>query len=81
MGLSIYFGIKITVNYFGIEMLKVIVASFLLNFAFLNVGDQASNVPSVSKAKESAIPVFSIIDEESTLDIRKSPKESEFELH
>ena len=39
MGLSIYLGLKITVKYFGIEMLKVIVASFLLNFSFLQVGD------------------------------------------
>lgn len=37
----------------------------------MSLGAQASNVPSIGKAKAAARPVFSIIDEESTLDIRK----------
>jgi ABC-type multidrug transport system fused ATPase/permease subunit len=37
----------------------------------MSIGTQAANVPSIMKAKASAIPVFSIIDEPSALDIRK----------
>lgn len=35
------------------------------------IGQNSANIPSVSKAKEAAIPIFSIIDEISELDIRK----------
>ena len=37
----------------------------------MSLGAQASNVPSITRAKEAAKPVFSIIDEPSTLDVRK----------
>ena len=80
MGIAIYLGLEIAVKKLGVEMLQVILASVLLNFAFLQVGDQASNVPSIAKAKESAIPVFSIIDEKSTLDIRDSTKDTVYDV-
>ena len=44
---------------------------YMLFFSYMSLGAQASNVPSIGKAKASAIPVFSIIDEKSALDIRK----------
>ena len=37
----------------------------------MGLGSQASNVPSITKAKQAAVPIFSIIDEPSDLDIRK----------
>ena len=37
----------------------------------MGLGNQASNVPSITKAKQAAVPIFSIIDEPSDLDIRK----------
>lgn len=40
-------------------------------FTYMSIGGHAANVPSIKKAKASAIPVFSIIDEVSTLDVRK----------
>ena len=43
----------------------------MLFFSYMSIGAQASNVPSIKKAKEAAVDVFSIIDEPSTLDIRK----------
>ena len=37
----------------------------------MSVGGHAANVPSIKRAKASAIPIFNIIDEPSTLDVRK----------
>lgn len=36
----------------------------------MSIGGQTANIPSITKAKSAAIPIFSIIDEKSTLDIR-----------
>ena len=49
----------------------VFFAAFLLFYSVMGVGFQAANIPSVTKAQQSAIPVFAIIDEPSTLDVRK----------
>ena len=40
----------------------------------MSVGSQIANIPSIMRAKQAAIPVFSIIDEISTLDVRKTVK-------
>ena len=37
----------------------------------MSIGGQTANIPSITKAKAAAIPIFSIIDEKSTLDIRE----------
>ena len=55
----------------GLDSTDVFTGCYLLFFTYMSVGAQAANVPSISKAKASAIPVFSIIDEPSTLDVRK----------
>lgn len=54
-----------------IDSTDVFTATYLLFFTYMSLGAQMANVPSVQKAKESAKPVFSIIDEPSDLDIRK----------
>lgn len=62
---------EILVYKMGIDSSDVFTATYLLFFAYMSIGGQAANVPSIKKAKASAIPVFSIIDEVSELDIRK----------
>ena len=62
---------EILVYKMGIDSSDVFTATYLLFFAYMSIGGQAANVPSIKKAKTSAIPVFSIIDEVSELDIRK----------
>ena len=61
----------------GLDQYLVLGTSFLLFTAFMGVGMQVTNIPSVQKAKESAREVFAIIDEPSTLDVRKKTITSE----
>ena len=44
--------------------------TFIPFFAYMGVGLAASNVPSIENAKNKAKPIFSFIDEKSTLDSR-----------
>jgi len=60
----------------GIDGKAVFTACYFLFFSFMSLGAQASNVPSIKRAKEAAKPIFSIIDEVSTLDVRKSAPKS-----
>lgn len=64
-------GIEFLVYRWGIDSTDVFSGIYLLFFTYMSVGAQAANVPSIKKAKASAIPVFSIIDEPSALDVRK----------
>jgi len=52
----------------------------MLFYAFMSIGGQATNIPSVQKAKEAATDVFSIIDEKSTLDVRDETEDTIHEL-
>ena len=65
-------GQEVLVGRWNINQKDVFTGSYLLFFTYMSIGAQAANVPSIQKAKASALPVFSIIDEPSTLDIRKS---------
>lgn len=58
-------GIELLVNKWEIDRKPVFSVCYLLFFAFMALGQNAANVPSVAKAKEAAVPVFSIIDEPS----------------
>ena len=71
MSIVFLIGLELLVVEWGIDSTAVFTASYLLFYSIMSIGLQAANVPSVGKAKASAIPVFSIIDEPSTLDIRK----------
>ena len=51
-------------------------ATILLYFSFVSLGNSGGLVPSISKAKESAHPVFSVIDEPSLLDIREKQEDA-----
>ena len=37
----------------------------------MSLGGQTANIPSIRRSQQAAIPVFSVIDEPSTLDVRK----------
>lgn len=63
--------IEFLVYRWEVDPTDVFTANYLLFFTFMSIGGQAANVPSVGKAKAAAIPVFSIIDEVSELDVRK----------
>ena len=71
--LSIVFllAIEFLVYRWNIDSTDVFSGIYLLFFSLMSIGAQAANVPSIKKAKASAVPVFSIIDEPSELDIRK----------
>ena len=66
-----YIGLELLVLEWNEDSTAVFTATYMLFFSYMSLGAQASNVPSIGKAKAAAIPVFSIIDETSTLDIRK----------
>ena len=72
IGLLFFCGYEIAHEKFEVPVDDVFMASMLIFLALIGVGIQAANVPSMAKARESAVPVFSIIDEVSTLDTRKS---------
>ena len=63
--------LELLVVKWGIDSTDVFTAVYLLLNTYMSIGLQAANVPSIGKAKASAVPVFSIIDEPSTLDVRK----------
>ena len=46
----------------------------------MSIGGQTANIPSITKAKSAAIPIFSIIDEKSTLDIREFTGEDKIKV-
>ena len=69
-------GKLITVNILGLDQYLVLATSFLLFTAFMGVGMQVTNIPSIQKAKESAREVFAIIDEPSSLDVRATTQDT-----
>ena len=56
---------------FELDSTAAFESMYMLFFSYMSIGAQASNVPSIKNAKAAAIPVFSIIDEPSQLDVRK----------
>mmetsp|Transcript_9973 Transcript_9973/g.12487 ORF Transcript_9973/g.12487 Transcript_9973/m.12487 type:complete len:176 (+) Transcript_9973:3117-3644(+) len=64
-------GIELLIYKWGIDSTNVFTGIYLLFFTYMSLGAHAANVPSIKRAKAAAIPVFSIIDEISTLDVRK----------
>jgi len=54
---------------------EIYLSIWILFSTCMGAGIAMSNVPSVSKAKESAGNIFRIIDEESTLDVRKQTEQ------
>mmetsp|Transcript_33800 Transcript_33800/g.44614 ORF Transcript_33800/g.44614 Transcript_33800/m.44614 type:complete len:284 (-) Transcript_33800:1325-2176(-) len=71
ISLMFLIAILVLIDKWGIDSTDVFTSCYLLFFSYMSLGAQASNVPSIRKAKEAARPVFSIIDETSTLDVRK----------
>ena len=65
-------GVELLVAHFDINAEEVFSSIYFLLFVYMSIGAQSANIPSISKAKAAAIDVFSIIDEPSDLDIRKT---------
>lgn len=55
-----------------LETQNVFTAIYVLFMSSYGIGSNLSNIPSITRAKESAKNVFDIIDEKSNLDVRKS---------
>ena len=66
-----FLAIVILVKEFEIDSTKVFEGTYLLFFAYMSLGGQTANIPSIRRSKQAAIPVFSVIDEPSTLDVRR----------
>lgn len=59
------------VREYSSEANDIFISIYILFSTCMGAGIAMSNVPSVQKAKNSAINIFSIIDEKSTLDVRE----------
>ena len=70
IALVFFLAIIILVKEFEIDSTSVFEGTYLLFFAYMSLGAQTANIPSVRTAQQAAIPVFSVIDEPSTLDVR-----------
>ena len=70
LALMFYTGYFVVHQRIGIDLESVLIASMISLLAMMGVGSQVQNIPSMAKAKEAAVPIFSIIDEPSSLDIR-----------
>lgn len=70
--ISFFIAVEVIVYRLELDANRVYQSTFVLFYSFLMVGHAASAIPSVKNAKASAVPIFSIIDEPSTLDIRKT---------
>ena len=76
VALCFLIGNYVTVQQWGVEWYRVVGSTFVLFFAFMSIGGQTQNIPSVSKAKSAAGEIFSVIDEPSALDIDKRDEDT-----
>ena len=70
LGGAFYLGFIISVQHLGIDTKTVFIGTFIPFFSYLGVGAAAASIPSIESAKGKAVPIFSFIDEKSTLDSR-----------
>lgn len=70
--LGFYMGLKFSLEYFGGDVEEILVSTVLLFFVFFYVGLKTGEWPSSEATHDSAVAVFSIIDEKSTADVRKA---------
>jgi hypothetical protein len=61
---------SVVIRKFGYNPADVFIAINIIFSAAMGTGVALSNIPSISKAKQSAGQIFSIIDEKSALDVR-----------
>ena len=64
--------IELLIVKWGLDATDVFSGTYLLFFTYMSLGAQSANVPSITRAKQAAIPIFAIMDEPSELDIRKA---------
>lgn len=85
-GRTIYISLVFIINIeflvakWGLNGTDVFTSTYLLFFTYMSLGAQAANVPSITKAKQAAKPIFSIIDEPSELDIRVKSEQNSLKV-
>lgn len=69
LGIAFYLASYIITHY-NLPAKENYISVFVLFMAALGAGINASNVPSVGKARDAARSIFAIIDEKSRIDVR-----------
>ena len=69
---SFYIGLEFSLEYFGGDVEEILLSTVLLFFVFFYVGLKAGDWPSSESTHDSAIAVFSLIDEKSSADVRQA---------
>lgn len=72
LGLVFYIAVGIVVAHPELEKQNIFTCIWILFMAAFGIGGSLSNIPSITKAKDSAKTIFEVIDEKSVLDVRKS---------
>jgi ABC-type multidrug transport system fused ATPase/permease subunit len=80
IGSAYLVGIYFSVNVLKLDSYMVLLSTFTIFYACINVGGMATNIPSIQKSKEAAVDVFSIIDEKSSLDVRRKTEDTIHEV-
>lgn len=70
LGLTFYIA-SVVIRKWHYNPMDVYMCINIIFSAAMGAGVSMSNIPSVSKAKNSASEIFSIVDEKSTLDVRQ----------
>jgi len=65
-------GLRLLVVEYNVDREKVFLATFFMMYSVMGLGFQAANIPSIGDAYKAAKPIFGIIDQPSTLDVRKT---------
>lgn len=73
MGLIYYLG-SIVILKWHYNAESVYMSINILMSAIMGAGISMANIPSIGRAKSSARKIFSVIDEQSTLDVRNASK-------
>lgn len=71
LGLVFFIASKTVANNPQLEKQNIFTCIWILFMAAFGIGASISNLPSINKAKTSAEIIFEVIDEKSTLDVRK----------
>lgn len=71
LGIVFFLGYEFTHKVLGVSVEMVLISSFVMFIGYWGVGTQLTQISGTILAKQAAISVFSIIDEQSTLDVRE----------
>ena len=76
LGACFFLGNYIAVGMLGVDQYLVFGTAFMMFSLFHGMGGQLSQIPSIQKARAASHDVFCIIDEQSTLDVRKTGEDT-----